>query len=263
MCDTNVVHRIDDILTHSPLPPLDSRILLSHILKKDVSFLTAHAENSLSEEEYMHWIEYKNRATRGEPIAYIMNHKEFYGLDFYVDSRVLIPRPESEELVDLAVTFISKTNTLTPISILEIATGSGAIIISLAKELTKRYPKKKLSFTATDISRDALNVARKNAEIHGVLDKISFFEGDLFVPVENSSFEIILANLPYLPRDEALTNRFEPQIALDGGKDGTDIIKQLISEYRNHLNPDGILVYETYAGKVIQTPGLPAGKAGV
>jgi len=242
---------IQTLLTESTLSSLDTRVLLAELLQKDPSFLSAHPEYQLTESERTQWEHFTQRAQMKEPIAYIINKKEFYGLPFYVDNRVLIPRPETERLVDVTLEYVERCKDKPSLSILEIATGSGAIMCSLAHVISLRYPSLIVNFTATDISNDALSVAQKNARDLDVAKKITFLHGDLFEPVRGKVFDVILANAPYLPRDEANMNAFEPYIALDGGHIGDEINTRLRTEYKTFLHAEGIFLYETYGGKII------------
>ncbi|OGC15563.1 protein-(glutamine-N5) methyltransferase, release factor-specific [candidate division WOR-1 bacterium RIFOXYC2_FULL_37_10] len=162
-------------------------------------------------------------------------------LDFIVDKSVLIPRPETEELVSLVVNRLrdSKRQSL---NVLDIGTGSGCIAVTLAKYI----PQAKV--WATDISEEALEIAKKNAKKHGILDRIKLIKGDLFADIKEK-FDIIISNPPYIPTDdienlEPNVKGFEPREALDGGKDGLDIVRKIIEEASIYLKPDGILMLE-------------------
>ena len=182
------------------------------------------------------------RRLGGEPTAYITGHREFYGLDFYVDRRVLIPRPESELLVEKTLCLAQNH----PVStIADIGTGCGAIAISLALNL----PQAKIY--ATDISAPALKVARVNCQRHGVADRVCLLAGDMLDPLPES-VDLIIANLPYVRVLEVsqmgLAN-FEPQLALSGGWDGLEKICRLCREVNDKLRPEGYLLLEIGQGQ--------------
>ena len=182
------------------------------------------------------------RRIKGEPNAYITGHREFYGLDFLVDKRVLIPRPETEILVEQAL--LRAKNFENPV-IADVGTGSGAIAVSLAKNLPQA------EIYAVDISKAALKAAGRNSLQHGLQDRIKFVQGDLLEPVP-VSVDIIVANLPYVITDEVPkvnTAGFEPEHALDGGPDGLDVIKRLCLQARDKLKGNGSLLLEIGMGQ--------------
>jgi release factor glutamine methyltransferase len=182
------------------------------------------------------------RRLSGEPVAYIVEHREFYGLDFYVDRRVLIPRPESELLVERALELAQKRPVAT---IAEIGTGSGAIAISLALNL----PSAKIC--ATDISAPALEVARLNCRRHGVADRVCLLLGDMLEPIPGPC-DLVVANLPYvteLTLSRSGLAHFEPPLALNGGRDGLEKIRQLCLEVGDKLHPGGSLLLEIGQGQ--------------
>ncbi|GAI02081.1 unnamed protein product, partial [marine sediment metagenome] len=182
------------------------------------------------------------RRLNGEPTAYITGHREFYGLDFYVDPRVLIPRPESELLVETALGLAQNHPLFT---IAEIGTGCGAIAISLALSL----PEAKIY--ATDISAAALEVALVNCQKHGVIDRVHLLQGDMLDPVPEP-VDLIIANLPYVKQSKLAPMspaRFEPLLALDGGSDGTERIRQLCRQVDSKLLPGGFLLLEIGQGQ--------------
>jgi len=185
--------------------------------------------------------EFRSRKEKHEPLAYITGYQPFFGLKIFVNQNVLIPRPETELLVEAVTNFCSNIDSR--ISILDIGTGSGAIAVSLAKNI----PHTKI--IATDISIRALNIAQKNAEYNNVLSQIKFMQGDLFSPVSGKKFDVIVSNPPYIPTNEIKTLQpevkdFEPRAALDGGDDGLDVIRRIASEAKNYLNPKGYLIFE-------------------
>jgi len=181
------------------------------------------------------------RRVQGEPLPYILGKTEFMGLEFIVNRCVLIPRPETEILVETVIRTVRSAKCEVR-SILDLGTGSGCIAISLAKFLPE------IAITATDISEKAIEIARQNAAFHNV--KISFFCSDLFNNYElrTTSYELIVSNPPYIPTDEIGTLQpeisYEPRIALDGGQDGMDFYRLIIKEAANHLEEKGFLVIE-------------------
>lgn len=241
---------IKEVLENSNIDQFESIVLLSRAVGKDKSYLAAHGEEVLTSDQLSKWHEYRVQAHAGIPVAYILHEKEFYGHPFFVDERVLIPRPETEAVVDNALKYIDQ-HAASSVKVLELGTGSGAVIVSLALELKARGRAfDQTTLIATDISKGALDVAQKNAQNFGVSDVIQFKHGDLFEPVIGDEFHLILANLPYLPTEEALINRHEPQTALVGGFSGDELNNQLLQAYKEYLQPDGWVVYEGYNGAV-------------
>jgi len=219
---------------------VECELLLRHTLKIDRVQLYLDLNYELSpkqEETFWHLIK---RRLNGEPNAYITGHCGFYGLDFYVDPQVLIPRPESELLVEKAL-YLAQNRTVSTIA--EIGTGCGAIAISLALNL----PKAKIY--ATDISAPALKVALFNCQKHEVVNRIYLLQGDMLDPLPQP-VDLIIANLPYV-RELELPHpaSFEPQIALNGGSDGLEKIRQLCSQAGNRLRPGGCLLLEIGQGQ--------------
>ncbi len=221
---------------------LESELLLRHTLQINRVQLYLDLSRELSPKQeaiFWHLVE---RRQNGEPTAYITGHREFYGHDFYVDSRVLIPRPESELLVEKALQLAQSCPIFT---MADIGTGCGAIAISLALNLpqTKIY--------ATDISASALEVALFNCRKHGVVDRICLLQGDMLEPI-SEPVDLIIANLPYVRELEVsrtgLAN-FEPQLALNGGWDGLEKIRQLCRQVSMKLRPQGCLLLEIGQGQ--------------
>ncbi len=237
-------------------PHLEAEILLSNMLKKPREFLLAHPEKQLTKNQISNFKFQISRRLKGEPLAYITGHKEFYGLDFYVNKYVLIPRPETELMIDEAIRI---TRNVKRITLIDVGTGSGCIIISLVKLLSKKhkelssgYPELSSSifklpitdyqFLATDISLPALRIARKNAKLHKVDKKIKFLHGNLLEPILNKSQIanrksqiIITTNLPYLtPQDikNSPTIQHEPRLALDAGPNGLKYYHQLFHQIK-------------------------------
>jgi release factor glutamine methyltransferase len=180
------------------------------------------------------------RRLSGEPLAYIVGHREFYGLDFAVNEHVLVPRQETELLVDLTLKAVADMGLERP-HIADAGTGSGAIAIALAKHLQSA------TVYATDISREALDIAAANCRAHGVADRVRLLHGDLLAPLDGA-VDVIVSNPPYIP--SAVLNSLapelkrEPRLALDGGADGLDVIRCLLAQAPGRLSPGGLLVME-------------------
>jgi len=222
--------------------PLESELLLRHTLKINRVQLYQDLDEELSlKQEKTFWKLIKRRLSH-EPTAYITGHREFYGLDFYVNPHVLIPRPESELLVELALSTAANQQLST---IADIGTGCGAIAISLALNL----PQSKIY--ATDISSSALEVAQINCNKHGLVKRIHLLQGDMLNPLPEP-VDLIVANLPYVRKAELpriIPAKFEPLLALDGGPDGLQKISQLCRQVKNKLRPTGYLLLEIGQGQ--------------
>ncbi len=234
-------------------PRLDAEVLLCHTLQVDKSFLFAHFGDPLDDrrcEQYFKLID--ERAAR-RPVAYILGSQEFMGLSFSVDERVLIPRPDTETLVEQALELLSQERQpLGGFEVLDLCTGSGAIAISLACLL----PGRKLKVTASDLSEEALAVARENAERNKVENMVSFVGGDLYEGIPRSRkgvpkkrFDLITANPPYVRNDVLPTLQreiveYEPSMALLGGADGLDFYRRIIGEAPDFLKKNGALLLE-------------------
>ena len=184
------------------------------------------------------------RRQQGEPLAYILGHREFYGLDLAVDRRVLIPRPETELLVEAALGWISN-HQQRPSLVADIGTGSGAIAVSLA------HMRPDIAIYATDRSPEALTLARENVARHGLADRVTLLEGDLVAPLPEP-VDLLVANLPYVKETDLpawcgsaqVELAWEPNIALDGGPDGLDIIGRFLDQAPEHLHYDGAVFLE-------------------
>ena len=228
-------HKIEDA-------SLEAELLLRHTLKIDRAQFYTEPDRTLTKQQEETYRQFIERRIKGEPSAYITGHREFYGLDFNVDDNVLIPRPETELLVEQAIAHAAKNQH--PV-IVDVGTGCGAIAISLAVHL----PQAKIY--AVDISEAALKVASRNCRKHRVRDRVKLLAGDLLEPTP-TSVDIIIANLPYvLTTDVPQVNTFgfEPCLALDGGMDGMDIIKRLCLQAKDRLRPDGCLLLEIGIGQ--------------
>ncbi|HEY3304982.1 MAG TPA: peptide chain release factor N(5)-glutamine methyltransferase [Candidatus Binatia bacterium] len=230
---------------------LDAEVLLAGALDLDRSQLYLHGEQTLPARAQERLRSFILRRLNHEPVAYIVGRREFWSLDFLVTPAVLVPRPETELLVETVMEYLGQfRNSKFEIRILEIGTGSGAIAVSLAKEIGNA------EIWAPDISPGALEVARTNARRHGVEEKIHFLLGDAFMPVRDRTefFDVIVFNPPYVRRDELDTlprdvREFEPRLALDGGPDGLDFFRRIIPEARRHLAAGGFLALEIGADR--------------
>ena len=233
-------------------PRLNAELLLAHSLNLSREGLYVHLHQKLEEKEKVAFERLVQRRISGEPLQYILGHQEFWAINFKVDPRVLIPRPETELLVEQSLSILSEKTFEQNPSVLEIGTGSGAIAIALAKEV------KNIFLVATDISRDALILAKENAKAAGVLHQIEFVNGDLFSPLrpsrEKKPFDLILSNPPYIVRRKISTlakevKDYEPTIALDGGKDGLAFYRRIIPEALGYLRTGGWLLLEVALGQ--------------
>ncbi|MBI1813195.1 peptide chain release factor N(5)-glutamine methyltransferase [Candidatus Peregrinibacteria bacterium] len=282
--------RIADALKMGGLARTDCEVLLSALLQRDRAWIFAHPENVIDPQVVKKFEEWSDRRLLGEPIAYIVGEKEFYGRSFFVDRSVLIPRPATEGLVELALRFLEtgqgeivgldseivgvarkiehreqfkKASGNCPQApfdsaqgdmpapqgkksfpgiqtIIDIGTGSGCIAVTLALE------RPDLQIIATDVSGDALKIARKNAQRHGVSDRIEFRHGKNLEPIlELDQPFIIVSNPPYIPEGTTLpkdVTEYEPHEALFAGPNGTDVLKTLFMEAENHRQCRGIAV---------------------
>jgi release factor glutamine methyltransferase len=233
-------------------PRLNAELLFATSLNLSREELYARLHRELKEGEKGALERLIQRRISGEPLQYILGRQEFWSINFKVDSRVLIPRPETELLVEQSLSILSETCLKRIPSALEIGTGSGAIAIALAKEV------KDIFLVATDISRDALVLAKENAKSAGVEHQIEFVNGDLFDPLRPSRkkkpFDLILSNPPYIIRREISTlakevKDYEPTVALDGGEDGLAFYRRIIPEAPGYLQPGGWLLLEVALGQ--------------
>jgi release factor glutamine methyltransferase len=245
----------------SPSARLDAELLLGYVLEVDRTAVLAHPEAQLSADQATRFEAVVDRRAAGEPVAYIRGFKEFFGLAFAVDPRALIPRPETERLVEVAVAEVMRRLTASPrgrddppIQIADIGTGSGAVAVALIVALRRQKVHDEISVFATDISPDALDLARENAVGHAAADRMRFVEADLLPPdllppMIDAPFDLVLANLPYVRSDVVPTlpvaASFEPRIALDGGPDGLDVIRRLLERLGGRaLAPGGEALLE-------------------
>jgi len=225
-----------------PSADLDAEVLLSHVLKKPREYLFTHSDKPLSTYQLKNLRTLISSRLRHEPVAYLTGHKEFYGLDFIVNKKVLIPRPETESLVETVIKQVKRnTKNETPKTVIaDIGTGSGCIAVALKKNLPQ------IKVIATDKSATALKVARRNAKKHQV--KIQFKQGNLLEPVKNLKIDIIVANLPYLKDNLDYPDRkvikYEPALALKGGPDGLKIYRQFYQQLQQLKNKPKLVYLE-------------------
>lgn len=233
----------NEIIHSLGLPDAEARIeaqaLLRHVLGNvSRAWLIAHDEQALTSEQFSQFQALLARRLQGEPIAYILGNREFYGLDFSVTPDVLIPRSDTETLVEVALQHIAQHQ---PCRVLDLGTGSGAIAITIASQ------RPQAEVMAVDSSNAALAVARMNAE-KLKMPNVHFLQSNWFAELEGSSFDIVVSNPPYIAEDDQHLNqgdlRFEPASALASGTDGLDSIRQIISEAPRHLNSGGWLLLE-------------------
>jgi release factor glutamine methyltransferase len=233
-------------------PRLNAELLLARSMDLRKEGIYIHLQNQLPEEKKEILEALVNRRISGEPLQYILGQQEFWSIDMKVDPRVLIPRPETELLVEQALSVLSQKPPGGRLVVLEIGTGSGAISVSLAKE------RKDIFLIATDISKDALTVAKENAMSTDVADRIAFVNGDLFSPFGlykgGPPFDLVLSNPPYISRRviEGLGKEVkdhEPRAALDGGEDGLFFYRKIIPRVSNYLLSGGWLLLEVGQGE--------------
>jgi release factor glutamine methyltransferase len=229
-------------------PRRDAEVLIAHVLRCDQAALLTHPERLLSPAESDQLESFLKRRLASEPMQYITGSQEFFGLLFEVTPDVLIPRPETEHLVEAALEHIGGE----AVRILDVGTGSGAIAVSLAHARPQSH------VTAVDLSPAALEVARRNAQRHGVLDRVTFLQSNLLAAVDGPDFDLVVSNPPYIAEGEVLetqVSNYEPQSALYAGPTGLEVYERLIPEARKVLKPGGWLLLEIGFG---QQPAVEA-----
>jgi release factor glutamine methyltransferase len=228
-------------LDHSETPFLEVQVITAFILGKSREWVIAHPDYELDAVQIEQLNAVLARLQKQEPLAYITGKRAFYGMDFFVSPAVLIPRPETELLVEEAVHWLETYSHKR--SVVDVGTGSGIISISLADIFLD------LNMTAIDISQDALDIAGKNIELHELTERIHLLRNDLLTNIEKK-FDLILANLPYIPSPTLNTldvRHYEPSLALDGGEDGLRLIRQLLEQAPAHLQSGGAVFLEIEA----------------
>ncbi len=227
-------------------PLFEARIILSKLLNVDKSYVYTYGDSKVSEQVQQQFIKLVQKRATGYPMAYILNEKEFMGLDFYIEEGVLIPRPDTEILVEYVIDYINKYHSNEVINVLDIGIGSGAISLSVAKSCTNT------SVFGIDIGYIPIkvsNINKRKLEISNA----NFYQGDLFHAIKDlnleGQFQIIISNPPYIPKADISTLQidvvnFEPILALDGGVDGLDFYRKITEQSKEYLVEGGLLIYE-------------------
>jgi len=231
---------------------IEVQVILAHLLNKDRTWVLAHPEWEISSPELEAAEEALQKLICKVPLAYLIGEREFFGLPFWVDESVLIPRPETELLVEYALDWLKRYSQAK--AVLDVGTGSGCIAVSLA------YHQPRVRVVGVDISWSALQVARRNSQRHKVSAVIKWLQSDLCQPLINPSgsgiFDLICANLPYVPTDEVKQCVSEPQLALNGGSDGLAIIRRFLPQAAKLLKSHGLLLLEIGADQSIEVEKL-------
>lgn len=234
---------------------LDAELLLAHALDTDRTTIIAHTDAPVGDGAGERFRGFLERRSAGEPVAYIRGIKEFRGLAFGVDARALIPRPETERLVELAELEVVRRLIGAPrplgaprLRVIDVGAGGGAVLVTLAVLLGRRRMLDEVELVASDVSEDALQLARENAVAHAVGDRIRFERADLLPGSETERWDVVAANLPYV-RTDAIASlpvaaSFEPRLALDGGPDGLAVIGRLLDQLDAALADDGVALLE-------------------
>lgn len=226
-------------------PLLDAEVILCHVLNKERIFLYTNRDYLLTDEELSVFSKLIEKRIDGMPVQYITNKQEFMGLDFYVEEGVLIPRADTETLVENVIKWAEKRNN-DNITVVDLGTGSGAITVSIAKYIKESY------VYSVDISTAALNIAKRNAIYNGT-NNITFLEGDLFGPLRKEKLEgkidLLVSNPPYIPKYEIEglqieVSKYEPKLALDGGIDGLDYYRRIINDAPMFVKKGGYIALE-------------------
>jgi release factor glutamine methyltransferase len=232
----------------SASPRADALLLLAHVLNRGREWLVAHGDATPTLEETEAFQRLSAERCRGVPVAYLLGSAGFYGREFLVNENVLVPRPETEHLVEEALRFIGNR----PLRVLDVGIGSGAIACSIAAE-------SRAIVCGTDISPAAIAIAKENARRLGVAERCHFFAGDLTEPVSAERFDLVVANLPYVPTAEIADKpdpvAYEPREALDGGPDGLALYRRLLETLAPLVNPNALILLEAAPPTL---PGLAA-----
>lgn len=236
-----------EILQNSEIdePRREAKSLLAFALKKDKTFLIAYPEYQLNSDEEQRFSEFLGRRAKREPFQYITGRQEFYGLDFIVSPDVLIPRPETEIIVENAIEILKKINKP---RFCEIGVGSGCISVSILNDI------KTATATGLDVSEKALQIAEKNAVKHWVMNRLELKISDVFSNLSDEKFDLIVSNPPYIPETDlenlqSEVRDFEPHTALFADKDGLEMVEKLIEQSPEYLSQDGSLLIEIGIGQ--------------
>jgi release factor glutamine methyltransferase len=247
---TSAIDRLKQ--AHVPSPRMNAELLFMFTLGCDRAYLYGHPERELTPEEKSRYEDALVQRSLGIPAQYITGHQEFWGMDLIVSPAVLIPRPETEHVIDTVLARVGRAPSPASLCIVDVGTGSGCIALALAKELPDT------EIHATDISPAALEVARSNAARHQLENRIRFYETDLLAGVEKNAFDLVLSNPPYVGESEEDSvqlevRKFEPRNAVFAGPTGMEVIERLIPQAHEVLKPGGWLVMEisgTISGRV-------------
>jgi release factor glutamine methyltransferase len=237
------------LLLASEEPALEAQVLLARVLNKPRAWVIAHPEADLSDDQDSALCKLLERRLSGEPLPYLLGHWEFFGLSFKVTPAVLIPRPETELLVEKALDWL-KLHPSRRLAV-DAGTGSGCIAISLAHAIAD------LNVIAVDISRPALSIAKENITVHQLQERVFLLQTSLLSGLPWGKIDLVCANLPYIPTATLAglaVSRYEPHQALDGGPDGTTYINALLEEARRGLAPGGLMLLEIEAGQGESVP---------
>jgi release factor glutamine methyltransferase len=236
----NIRNTLADAVTtlSSDEATLVTRLLLQHVLNVNHAWLIAHADDTLTPTQHAAFDTLLQRRINGEPIAHILGTREFFGLPLRVTADTLIPRPDTETLVEQALAIIPQQS---PYLVLDLGTGTGAVALAIAKNRPLAH------VTAVDFSENALAVARENAE-HLTIHNVTFLHSHWFSALNNERFDVIVSNPPYIAENDPHLSqgdvRFEPKSALTSGADGLNDIRHIIEQAPQHLNPNGWLLFE-------------------
>jgi release factor glutamine methyltransferase len=247
-----------------PSPRMNAELLLMFVLGCDRADLYGHPERLLTDADQSRYAEALAQRTRGLPAQYITGHQEFWGMDLLVSPAVLIPRPETEHVLEKVLelartmTSVSYQSRAQGLQIIDVGTGSGCIALALAKELPHA------EIRATDISLEALQIARANAARHQLQDRVHFHQADLLAGIEQNAFDILVSNPPYVGESEEdqvqmEVRKFEPRNAVFAGRTGLEVISRLVPEAATVLTPNGWLVMEISGAIAERARSLVAG----
>jgi len=231
------------IQTASDSAALDVQVLLANVLGVDRAYLLTHSDQTLTSDQETQFMVLVERCAVGEPLAYLLGRRAFYDRELIVSPAVLVPRPETELLLEKGLAFANSHPALT---VVDVGTGSGALAVTLSALCPHA------TVYATDMSPAALAIAHQNAALHNA--NVIFYEGDLLLPLleRDIHVDLIMANLPYIPSNEVPTlavSQYEPVLALDGGVDGLDLVRRLLVQAQSLINPHGLTLLEIGAGQ--------------